>query len=178
VDLIVKNFFSPEALDLPVNVMNTLISSDDGGGWNAPLRDLLGNQQTNMVALLLSANTTDRIAENAYKAPASAYGLDDHYGAILGSVFKEVGQDKSIRPLRLDLQRFTINALMIQASAPQGSVSNDVRMVASDSLKRLKTRFDQELRTGKKVDSMTRIHLRDTSDSISRFLSRTVVGTR
>ncbi len=178
VELIVRNFFSPEALDLPVNVMNTLTNTDEGGAWNAPLRDVLGNQQTNLLALLLSANTTDRIAENAYKTPVTAYGLNDHYGTLLSSIFKEVGQNKSIRPLRRDLQRFAINALMIQSSAPLGSVSNDVRMVASDSLKRLKTRFDGQLKSGAKVDEMTRIHLRDTSDSISRFLSRTVVGTR
>jgi hypothetical protein len=176
--LITKGFFAQNSFTLPPAVLDKLSLDENGRSWTAPLRDVLGAQQQNLLALLLSATTTDRIAENVYKSGNKGFGLDEHYGTILGNVFAEVGQNKSIVPLRRDLQRFALNALMVQASAPQNAVNEDVRMIASDSLKRLVKRFDAQTKTGDKLDNMTRMHLRDSRDTIQRFLDRGTMSAR
>lgn len=174
--LIVNNCFAPDSFNLPASVLTTLSFDPNDASmasWNAPLRDYISGQQMLMYATLMSAGATDRIAENAYKwgARKDAYTMDQHFGLLLGAVFKEVGTAKSIAPLRRDLQRFAVSALMTQAGAPQGSISDDARTVASDSLHRLKERFVVAAKVPA-LDGMTRVHLRDTAETINRFLNR------
>lgn len=169
--LIVKNFLQPDSFDLPTDVLSTL-SMTESGGWTAPLRDVLGGFQQNLAALMMSASTTDRIAENAFKTrDGHAYNLDEHYGSFIGAVFNEVGKNTHITPLRRDLQKFVLNALMVQAGAPAGSINEDVRTVTSDALRRLVVRFDTASKN-QNLDGMTRVHLRDCAEQARRFLSR------
>ncbi|HVL38131.1 MAG TPA: zinc-dependent metalloprotease [Fimbriimonadaceae bacterium] len=175
VRLIAKHVLSDDSFALPEDVLQTLsIDPDSNPGWNAPLRDYIGMRQNMVYALLMSADTTDRIAENSYKwgEKPGAYTMDEHYASLLGAVFREVGQNKTIPPLRRDLQRFAITGLITQAGAPQGAVSEDVRVVASDALKRLAKRFGEAAAQSSKLDGMTQAHLRDTKDAIERFLNR------
>jgi hypothetical protein len=88
-------------------------------------------------------------------------------------VFKEVGQAKPIPPIRRDLQRFAVTALMAQAGAQPGQVSDDARTVASDALKRLALRFQAGAKQPN-LDDMTRVYLRDTADTIGRFIDRSI----
>ncbi len=176
VSLVVRHFFAPDAFAMPPAVLDTLSMDGSRPGWTAPLRDIIGTYQDTMLALLIGASTTDRMAENAYKK--GGYNIDEHYGAIMGAVFDEVGRSVDISPLRRDLQRFAVNGLMTQASAPQGSISEDVRMITTDVLRRLEKRIADQSAHSSKLDTMTRIHLRDTHDAIARFLSRSVVTSR
>ena len=170
--LIVHNFFSPDAFDLPTNVLNTLSLNDEGGGWTAPIRQIIGSSQSSLLALSMSASTTNKIIENAYKTNSGAYSIEEHYGTILGNVFSEVGQNKPIKPLRRDLQLFALSGLIIQAGAPSNAISEEVRVVCNDSLKRLNERFVSQLKSGSKLDSITALHLKDMHDQIGRFLNR------
>jgi len=176
VTLITKHFFEPGAFDMPSNVLSSLSQDENRPGWTAPLRDIIGSFQENLLALLIGGSTTDRIAENAYKK--NGYSLDEHYGTIVGAIFDELGQNRSITPLRRDLQRFAINGLMTQANAPQGAISEDVRMITTDVLRRLDKRIVAQEAKATTLDSMTKIHLRDTHDTIHRFLTRSVVSAR
>lgn len=178
--LVVNSCFAPDAFDLPADVLSGMSldpSNPDNAGWSAPLRDILSSQQMTMYATLMNAGLTDRIAENSYKwgSKKGAYTMDEHFGLLLGAVFKEVGANKPISPLRRDLQRFAVTALMTQAGAPQGSISDDARTVASDSLTRLEARF-KAAEGQPALDGMTRAHLRDTAATIDRFLNRQVVA--
>lgn len=170
--LISEEFLSPTSFDLPSSVLNSLTVGDDSPTWTAPLRDMIGANQQALVALVMSARTTDRIAENAYKAGGSSgYSLAEHYGMLMGSVFREVGTNKPITPLRRDLQRFVLTGLMLQASAPEGAVSDDVRMIANDSLRRLSDRLVLA-RKARNLDDLTKVYLNDSSEEIHRFMSR------
>ena len=170
--MIAEEFLSPQSFDLPANILSSLTFGDDSPTWTAPLRDLIGANQHALVALVMSARTTDRIAENAYKVPGKgAYGLDEHYGLLMGAVFKEVGNGKPIAPLRRDLQRFVLSGLMLQAGAPEGAVSDDVRMIANDSLRRLSARL-AAAKAKPKLDEFTKVYLNDSSEEIHRFMSR------
>lgn len=178
--LINKNCFMPDSIKLSKQVMLNLSidpSSGSSASWTAPLREIIGRMQDMLYGTVMSADTTDRIIENSYKLEGSkdAYTIQEHFGSVLGAVFREVGQNKSIDPTRRDLQRFAVSALITQAGAPQGQIAEDVRMLASDSLRRLSARFGAQLHAKANLDEMTVIHLRDTKDGIDRFLNRQAI---
>ena len=125
----------------------------------------------------LVAATTDRIAENSYKSPKE-YRLDEHFGTILGAVFDEIGKNEPIKPLRRDLQQFALSGLMLEAGAPQGSVNDDVRIIAAESLKRLDLRIATQLHNSAKLDGMTVMYLKNNHENLQRFFSRNLVITR
>jgi hypothetical protein len=176
---IARNFLAPGVFSFPEDVINQMTLEDQGGDWTAPLRDFLGTNQQRLVALVMGAATTDRIAENAYKTKSkSAYQVDEHYGLILANVFSEVGKGVSIDPLRRDLQRFVLTGLTMQASAPSGAVSEDVRMVTAQALRRLEGRFEKAIESSGSADSMTRLHLKDMLDQVKRFQDREMTSAR
>jgi hypothetical protein len=178
---IVRSCFTAGAFDLPESVLTNLSQDPSvGSPWTAPLREVIAQQQMMLYSMLMSAATTRRIAENQFKwkDKAGSYGLDEHFAVLLGGVFSEVGAGKPVPALRRDLQRFAINALMVQAGAPAGGVSEDVRMLASDSIRRLSERFGKQLANATKLDGMTKVHLRDSKETMDRFLARINVMPR
>ncbi|MFI5387645.1 MAG: zinc-dependent metalloprotease, partial [Fimbriimonadales bacterium] len=181
VQLIAGNCLAARAFDLPESVLTNLsqdMNQERAATWTAPLREMISMQQTMIYAMMMSADTTDRIIENSYKLqgrPAS-YQLTEHYSTILGAVFSEIGQNKPVSPLRRDLQRFAVSGLIAQSGATQGQISTDVRMIANDSLKRIRERYALQLAAPKGLDEMTRLYLRDTKETIDRFLSRSAVA--
>jgi Met-zincin/Domain of unknown function (DUF5117) len=181
-DLITTSFFSPDNFNLPPAVMNSmsLDQSDVGDDvWNAPLREIISSMQGNMLALSMSANTTDNVAENAYKTGSKdAYTLDEHYDRLLHSICSEIGTNQNISPLRRDLQRLFAQGLIVQAGAPLGSLSDDVRLVTLDCLKRLKNVTAEQLAHSKGLDTMTRLHLTEMKGTMDRFLDRSMAVAR
>ncbi len=61
---------------------------------------------------------------------------------------------------------------MVQAGAPSGAVNDDVREICNDSLRRLTARFAEQIQHPKGLNDMTLVHLRDTKESIDKFLAR------
>lgn len=178
VGLLTTHFFAPDAFRLPPAVLQTLsFDENEEGGWTAPMRDIISGQQQGLLALMLSAATTDRIAENALKQP-NGYALDEHYRTLLTAVFAEVGTGTSVSPLRRDLQRFALNGLMTQAGAPQGAVNEDVRILASQNLRQVDAKIKARLAKPEKLDAMTKLHLRDAHESVVRFFSREIAAAR
>jgi len=180
VRLIAKYCLSADSFTMPAEVMANLqqdFADGSADGWTAPLRELVGQNQQMLFSQLMSVATTKRIAENAHKmAGKDAYSMDEHFGTLLGAVFSEIGQDKNVSDVRRDLQRFALNALMIQSAANVGGVSEDVRMLASDALRRLSARFGAQSKNAKGLDALTQVHLRDAKETVDRFLARNVVG--
>jgi len=181
VQLITHNCLAADALQLPESAMLNLsqdMNQDRTADWNAPMRELISMQQTMLYAMLMSADTTDRIAENSFKLEGQkgAYSLSEHYGTIVGAVFSELGKDKSISALRRDLQRFAVAGLITQAGSAQGQLNTDTRMIANDTLKRLRARYGEQIAHPAGLDDMTKLYLRDTEDMIDRFLNRTAVA--
>ncbi|HVT13592.1 MAG TPA: zinc-dependent metalloprotease [Fimbriimonadaceae bacterium] len=181
VQLIVRSCLAQGSFALPADAMTNLsqdMNLDRSASWDAPMRQIISMQQDMLYAMLTSADTTDRIAENSYKLEGQpgAYSLSEHYGAVLSAVFSEIGQNKPVGALRRDLQRFALAGLMTQAGASQGQINTDVRMIASDSLRRLRDRYAAQLKAPKGLDDMTLLYLRDSKETIDRFLSRQATG--
>jgi hypothetical protein len=177
VRLITNNCLSNSAFSLPESAMVNLtqdMNQDKSASWTAPMREMIAMQQSMLFAMLMSSDTTDRIAENSFKLEGQpgAYELTEHFSTILSAVFSELGQNKSISPLRRDLQRFAVSGLITQAGSMQGQLNTDTRMIANDSLKRLRARYAAQIAAPKGLDEMTRLYLRDTKDMIDRFLTR------
>ena len=171
--LIADSFLAPGAFKLPQSVLTSMRMDENTGGWVAPIRDFIGSNQQSLFALMLSASTSDRIAENSYKVPGS-YGLDEHYKLMTNAVFSEIGKGQSIDPLRRDLQRFAVNGYMTIAGAPAGMVNEDSRMLANQSLRDLQSRIAVQLKKPAKLDNMTRLHLKDMTETITRFEARSL----
>ncbi|HTQ09762.1 MAG TPA: zinc-dependent metalloprotease, partial [Fimbriimonadaceae bacterium] len=181
VQLVAKNCLAANALQLPESAMVNLsqdMNQDRTADWNAPMRELISMQQSMLYAMLMSADTTDRIAENSFKLEGQkgAYSLSEHFGAICAAVFSELGENKPISALRRDLQHFAVSGLITQAGSTQGQLNTDTRMIANDTLKRLRVRYAEQLQHPQGLDDMTKLYLRDTLDTIDRFLNRTAVA--
>ncbi|MFY9233716.1 MAG: zinc-dependent metalloprotease [Fimbriimonadaceae bacterium] len=177
VGMIAKECLSPTSFNLPQEVLLNLskdANSEDSSGWIAPLREMIGNQQTLLLSMLMSASTTDRIVENEYKLGKAAYSLEEHYSKLMGAVFGELSSGLNVPAVRRDLQRVALSGLMTQAGASQGAISDDVRVVAVDSLKGLSASIGRQLKQSKKLDRLTVLHLRDSKAAVDRFLSRRV----
>jgi len=177
IHLIAANLLSSSSFDFPADVVMNLSvdpNSASSAHWTAPLRQIINTLQDRILAQLMSAATTDRICENQFKWGNSkgAYTIDEHYGHLVTAIFSEVGDNKNIAPTRRDLQSFTVNVLMLQAGAPAGAINDDVREICDDTLRRLSQRFGDQSQHGKGLDEMTQVHLRDTKESIDKFLSR------
>lgn len=178
-NVIARECLSLKAMPLPESVLLTMsgdYSTGQGSGYTAPLRELITAPQQMLAATLLSAVKLETIVENEIKTPRGRdrYTLAEHFGAVLGAVFEEVGKPGSIAGTRRDLQRFVVNGLITQASAPSGGVPEDVRLLATDHLRRLSAR----LKPGKGADPLTVAHLRDLKATIDRFLARRVTVAR
>lgn len=185
--LIVSNCFSDGKIGLSSAVLNNLsMDADESFGapasssWQAPLRQILGSQTNALFSLLLSASTTQRIAENELKSTGSkdTYTMKEHYDTLRTAVFSEIGKGTSVSPLRRDLQRFAVNAYIVQAGAPGGAVNEDVRTLASRSLRVISQSIGASLKAKTKRDGMTLDHLKETKETIDRFLSRSVSVSR
>lgn len=175
--LLARECLGAHTFDLPDSVRNNLAidnNLEEAQDWTAPLRQLVGRQQMMLYAGAMSADTIDRISENQIKwgAKPGAYTLEEHVGTLLAAAFDEIGKNENVAPTRRDLQRFALNALIVQASAGAGAINEDMRMLASDALRRLSARFGKQLADASKLDAMTRLHLRDSKETIDRFLER------
>jgi hypothetical protein len=175
--LVATSFLAPDSFKLPESVLVSLSVDENEGSWTAPVRDFIGSNQQSLLAMMMSANTTDRISENSFKTK-NAYGIDEHYRILVGAVFAEIGADKSIEPLRRDLQRFMVNGLTTIAGAPAGAVNEDARILANQSLSTIRQRMLAQLKKPAKLDNMTRLYLKDTTEAIARFQSRSNVVNR
>ncbi|MCB8933318.1 MAG: zinc-dependent metalloprotease [Chthonomonadaceae bacterium] len=175
--LLARECLHADAFALPDSVRNNLAidnNLEESQDWIAPLRQLIGRQQMMLYAGAMSADTIDRITENQVKwgDKPGAYTLEEHVGTMLAAAFGEIGKNQNVPATRRDLQRFALNALILQSSAGTGAINEDMRLLASDALRRLSVRFGQQLAAGAKLDSMTRLHLKDCKETVDRFLER------
>lgn len=177
IQMIAREILSEDSFKLSEKILLNLsgdFSQDDYS--DAPIKDLISSMQAAAIANLLSADTTARVANNAFKlnGRADKFTLAELYSTIVGKVFSEVGTGRTIGVLRRDLQRFTIEGLTMQALARPGQVQEDVRMLAWDNLRRLSARLAQ----AKSADDMTAMHMRDLKSRIDRALKSVVTSGR
>ncbi|MCH7905143.1 MAG: zinc-dependent metalloprotease [Armatimonadetes bacterium] len=179
---IIDNCLMFDSLDLPRSVLlsfNEDPNGNRGASWIAPLRSIVATNQMMILATIMSARKTDYIIENAFKlAPQDRYTITEHYNALFAAVYKEIGLNKNITGVRRDLQRFMTESLIDQASAPDGFISDDVRVIAAQGLKRLKIRMTKQVEDADGMDEMTVMHLTDMADRIDRYMKRQISGRR
>lgn len=175
--IIVKQLFSEDSIPLSERMLVNLTSNMNTGTYSdAPIKDIISNGQAMVLVNILSADTTDRVANNAFKLQhqKDIFTLSELYGTVVGKIFSEVGTGRTIGVLRRDLQRFTTEALIIQATSPSGRIQEDVRVITWDILERLHVR----LKNAKSNDDMTQLHMRDLARRIARVLESKVTIPR
>ena len=181
VKLIIDECLSIKDIDLPRDVILSLNQDpnlETGSMWDAPLRAIIATGQQAMVSTLMDGARVERMVESAFKVgEKNSYTVVEHYNTITNAVFSELTEGKDISGLRRDLQRFQLEGLMIQHSAPSGLISEDVRMVAGAQIRRLKQLLTNAARNGG-LNAMTKAHLADLLERISRYEQRQITSDR
>ncbi|MBA3727047.1 MAG: zinc-dependent metalloprotease, partial [Armatimonadetes bacterium] len=166
IQLIAKELLSENSFQLSHRMLVNLSGDPDGPYNDAPIKDVITMIQSAVVSSLLSANTTQRVANNAYKLAGSKdrFTLSELYSTVVGSVFSEVAARRPVGMLRRDLQRFVVDALSTQALARPGAIEEDARMLAWHHLRSL----SKKLAAGGSKDEMTAMHMTDLRRRIER----------
>ncbi len=175
--LVIEQGLSIRSLDIPESVLQSMsvdYDSERAASWTAPIRAAISGEQTSLLASLMSADVADRMIENEFKSSRmGSFTLATHYADLMEAVFSEVGEAESIVPLRRDLQRFAVSALIEQAGAPDGAIHPETRAVASLELEKIAALVEEAL--DKKADGMTKAHLKAMADAIERFDEREIL---
>jgi len=173
---IIDNVLGEVALDLPQDVLFGMSQDPNEGNsdYNAPFRDYLGRQQRLILASISSPIKLDAIAENAFKTKVASqrYTLEEHLSALYEAVFGNIGNGKSISPLRRDLQRYYSTILIGQSMMNNGGIVTDAQILATYHVKKLSTSIKSALKSTTKGDMLTTLHLSQLDEEIDRFLKR------
>ncbi|HET6643998.1 MAG TPA: zinc-dependent metalloprotease [Fimbriimonadales bacterium] len=170
IQLIARQLLSEDAFKLSPRILLNLSSDPNGEYSDFPIKTLLTSAQAMVLATVLSGDTIDRVANNAYKTRSQAkpFTLQELYDEVDGAVFSEIGTMRAIGPLRRDLQRFLVDGLIEQATARPGMIEEDARMLAAKQLRDLSKR----LAANRSKDSMTVLHGKDLKLRIDKALKR------
>ena len=160
-----------------------------------PIYDRIHSLQSLVLIDLLSSQRLDRLRDIELKTPpGEALSLSELFETLKASVWKEILEDKKrdsmeISTLRRGLQRQHLNILVNMVLRDTEAVWNasnmleflgairiadapeDARVLARYQLRQLQKDIRSSLRRhGKKLDTLTKAHLEDASDRISKVL--------
>jgi hypothetical protein len=174
--MISRELFAEDSFKLSERVLVNLAAEPDSPGDGTPIKDLLSALQLAVLSNLWSADTIDRVVNNEFKTQSQPdrFTLSELYGTVAGKVFAEVGTGRRIGPLRRDLQRFAVEALIAQALSRPGAIQEDSRVIAWQMLKGLRSRLGKAT----SADSMTNSHLSDLANRIERASKSIVTSGR
>lgn len=179
-NLVCNGALKLDSLNLPEAVLNNLsLSYEDGTGnqFTAPIRTQLTMNQMLIVTQLLNATALNEIQENQFKMPNSkqAYSLDEHVALLASAIFGDIPQSTTIKSLRRELQSFTLESLIEQAS--MNGLQAEIRRVAGDAIIMASNKINSRLRNRMAIDGPTQSHLNNLAKMISRYESRIMTVT-
>lgn len=145
---------------------------------------IIGSVQDNILNRIMSNRTLTKLVEAEAAAGKKAYGILEYMGDVKAGVWSELATKKPIDVYRRNLQKTYVNAL-INILNPPATVSfgggfgpaapslvsaekSDVRTVVKAHLQRLKA--DANSAAVVYTDTMSKIHLQDISDRITKAL--------
>ncbi len=177
--LIVDRCLRPGSLQPAPGTLTNLSPDPDsgqGGFWTAPVRERMTAALESLVGVLLSAGKAATILENEVKA-TQPYRLTEHYRSVTDAVFEDLAPRGEVGAVRRDLHRFALDALLRQAQASGGGLSDDVRLVAQAEIDRVGARIQAALAPGG-PQTLTQLHLRDMLGQIARYRERRAMADR
>ena len=146
---------------------------------------IIGSAQDNMLNRLLSTRTLTKLVEGEAAAGSKAYSVLEFLGDMKKGIWSELAANKSVDVYRRNLQKSYVNTLINIINPPSapaasfgggvivmgGSSSTDkydVKSVVRAHLQRL--RSEASASAAAQTDLMTKYHLQDISDRISKAL--------
>jgi hypothetical protein len=183
--LIAKDCLSLVALSLPEDVLYNLSLGYDAtngsrnASWNAALRNEIHFERLGLLFTLMDPSVCLNILENEFKIkePKKVYSLTEHFKLITDSVFEELHRGVDIAPLRRDLQRSCLRALLNYSCTPVTwfvPAYADARLVSKQELQRLRESIKAKLAKSSGLSKMTVMHLQDMMDAINKTEKRKV----
>jgi hypothetical protein len=178
--LLTQYVFDQGALSLPkafLAKMGTdpypdMVAAITGGGSSElNVRDMLASLRTGILRRLLGAAVLRRIANNEFRAatPADAFTMAELFQKLGGSVWSELSTGKPSDPMRRQLQRAHVDALVSMVVSPATGLPDDARTLAWDQLRSLKLRLATAQRKPS-ADTYTRTHVSETLAKVNRAL--------
>jgi len=147
---------------------------------------IVGSVQDNILNRIMSSRTLTKLVEAEAAAGKKAYGILEYMGDVKAGVWAELATKKPIDVYRRNLQKTYVNTLINILNPPAASAisfgggfgpaapslvsadKSDVRTVVKAHLQRLKA--DASSAAVLYTDTMSKIHLQDISDRISKAL--------
>jgi hypothetical protein len=147
---------------------------------------IVGSVQDNILNRIMSSRTLTKLVEAEAAAGKKAYGILEYMGDVKTGVWSELATKKPIDVYRRNLQKTYVNTLINILNPPAVSAmsfgggfgspapslvsaeKSDVRTVVKAHLQRLKA--DASSAAVLYTDTMSKIHLQDISDRISKAL--------
>lgn len=147
---------------------------------------IVGSVQDNILNRIMSTRTLTKLVEAEAAAGKKAYGILEYMGDVKAGVWSELVTKKPIDVYRRNLQKTYVNTLINILNPPAVSTASfgggfgpaapslvsaeksDVRTVVKSHLQRLKA--EANTAAGLYTDTMSKIHLQDISDRISKAL--------
>jgi hypothetical protein len=141
---------------------------------NYPIYDRILYMQAVMLGELLDYDRLSRLRDADVKEQTSAeFTISELFEGLQTSIWREVVQPQSkpkISSLRRGLQRLHLDA-MTRMVLRTASTPEDARSLAWYHLKRLDAALNDALRHENKLDTLTRAHLEESRDRISKILN-------
>jgi hypothetical protein len=175
-----RYLFSDANFHFSPNVLNLLMYSEWAGygyvGWEGygnlpvwaynppqrhdfPLVENIGNAQRNAIAYMFQPAVLQRIVDNPTEANQQTMTLDDLFGWMQQSVYRDVSpRIASISVLRRNLQAMYTGTLVQMATAPAKGTPSDAQALARLELTRLQNTIAGTLHAGA-TDEVTSAHL-------------------
>jgi len=147
---------------------------------------MIGSVQDNILNRIMSSRTLTKLVEAEAASGKKAYGILEYMGDVKTGIWSELTAKKPIDVYRRNLQKSYVNTLINILNPPAtatvspgggfGSIApslvsaekSDVKTVVRSHLQQLKT--DASNATAIYTDTMSKIHLRDISDRITKAL--------
>jgi hypothetical protein len=147
---------------------------------------IVGSVQDNILNRIMSSRTLTKLVEAEAAAGKKAYGILEYMGDVKAGVWAELATKKPIDVYRRNLQKTYVNTLINILNPPAVSAvsfgggfgpaapslvsaeKSDVRTVVKAHLQRLKA--DASSAAVLYTDTMSKIHLQDISDRISKAM--------
>jgi Met-zincin/Domain of unknown function (DUF5117) len=175
-----RYLFSDANFRIAPSVLNLLVYSEWSGygyvGWEGygnlpvwaydppkrhdfPLVESIGKSQAAAIAYMFQPAVLNRIVDNPTEASVPTMTLDDLFGWMQQSVYREIGPNvRSISVLRRNLQAMYAGTLVQLANAPQPGTPPDASALARLELTRLHAAAAGALHAGG-ADEVTAAHL-------------------
>lgn len=152
----------------------SMLALDPWAGGNPPnLMDSIGNVQLGVLNRLMNPGMLNRLINQEFQSPGAALTVKELFDEVYAAVWEELPAGATVTPLRRNLQRTHLQALIDMAIQPNHAAPADAKMLARSQLRRLNVQLKGA--TGKAQDAVSQVHFADLAELSTKALNAQIV---